>query len=133
MINPSELNHAGIKGQKWGTRRYQYANKTYTPAGNERYRPSKGINTAVGITTGVVGTAWAATMIKSGAAAGITSAFNLVPLSQVATNIVTLGAEVVAGFAAIPVPIMALTIPMAIIIAPALIESGADYVNSLFK
>lgn len=32
-----ELYHHGIKGQKWGVRRYQYADSTYTPAGRKRY------------------------------------------------------------------------------------------------
>lgn len=30
-----ELYHHGIKGQKWGVRRYQYADGTYTPAGRK--------------------------------------------------------------------------------------------------
>lgn len=32
-----ELYHHGIKGQKWGVRRYQYADGTLTPAGKKRY------------------------------------------------------------------------------------------------
>ena len=32
-----ELYHHGIKGQRWGVRRYQYADGTYTPAGRKRY------------------------------------------------------------------------------------------------
>lgn len=34
----NELKHYGIKGQKWGVRRYQYADGTYTPAGKKRYQ-----------------------------------------------------------------------------------------------
>lgn len=34
------LQHYGIKGQKWGIRRFQYENGSYTPEGKERY--SKG-------------------------------------------------------------------------------------------
>ncbi len=32
-----ELYHYGIKGQKWGIRRYQYADGSLTPAGHKRY------------------------------------------------------------------------------------------------
>lgn len=32
-----ELYHLGVKGQKWGVRRYQYADGTLTPAGKKRY------------------------------------------------------------------------------------------------
>lgn len=34
---PDELTHWGIKGQKWGRRRYQYEDGSLTPAGKERY------------------------------------------------------------------------------------------------
>lgn len=37
----NRLQHFEIKGQKWGLRRYQYENGSYTPEGVERYRPSK--------------------------------------------------------------------------------------------
>lgn len=32
-----ELYHHGIKGQRWGIRRYQNLDGTLTPAGRERY------------------------------------------------------------------------------------------------
>lgn len=35
---PPELCHYGILGQKWGVRRFQYADGTLTPAGRKRYR-----------------------------------------------------------------------------------------------
>lgn len=35
---PMELCHHGIKGQKWGVRRYQFADGSYTPAGKKRYQ-----------------------------------------------------------------------------------------------
>lgn len=43
---PPELMHYGIKGQKWGVRRFQYENGSYTTEGKERYgRGSKKENT----------------------------------------------------------------------------------------
>ena len=36
--------HHGIKGQKWGVRRYQYADGTLTPAGRKRYHGTNGFN-----------------------------------------------------------------------------------------
>ena len=33
----SEMNHSGIKGMKWGVRRFQNADGTLTAAGKERY------------------------------------------------------------------------------------------------
>ena len=43
------LYHHGIKGQKWGVRRYQNEDGTWTEAGKERYGSSKGSSTAKGM------------------------------------------------------------------------------------
>ena len=37
IIHNGELYHHGVKGQKWGVRRYQNADGTLTPAGKKRY------------------------------------------------------------------------------------------------
>ena len=37
MISHGYLAHHGIKGQKWGVRRYQNADGSLTSAGKERY------------------------------------------------------------------------------------------------
>ena len=39
-----ELEHFGIKGQKWGVRRYENADGTLTPEGRERYNVDNGGN-----------------------------------------------------------------------------------------
>lgn len=39
-MNNNELTHWGIKGQKWGVRRYQNKDGSLTPAGKERYADS---------------------------------------------------------------------------------------------
>lgn len=41
-----ELYHHGIKGQKWGVRRYQYADGSYTPAGKKKYQSISNSNKA---------------------------------------------------------------------------------------
>ena len=37
LISEEELQHHGIKGQKWGRRQYQNKDGSLTPAGRERY------------------------------------------------------------------------------------------------
>ena len=40
----NELYHYGVKGQKWGVRRYQFADGSYTPVGIKRYQNTKNSN-----------------------------------------------------------------------------------------
>lgn len=41
IISNGELYHHGIKGQKWGVRRYQNKDGSLTPAGRKRYSPDR--------------------------------------------------------------------------------------------
>lgn len=43
-MSTSELYHHGVKGQKWGVRRYQYADGSLTPAGRKRYSSNNSQN-----------------------------------------------------------------------------------------
>lgn len=124
-----DIYHSGIKGQRKGIRRYQYANKTYTPAGNERYRPKKGtVSKVATVTTAGLATAGYLNAVNSTTGLSVTLGTALANLN---TNLVLLGAEVVAGFAAIPAPVYAITIPMALMMAPTMVRSGQSYVKKL--
>lgn len=66
------LIHHGVKGQKWGVRRYQYADGTLTPAGKKRY---SGQTSSAGMTfkelvnkarTGLTGKQYADGYLKAG-------------------------------------------------------------------
>ena len=59
--NNTELYHHGIKGQKWGVRRFKKENGQLTPAGKERYskeerkKKLKKVAKIAGISVGVIG------------------------------------------------------------------------------
>lgn len=43
-VYPTELYHYGVKGMKWGVRRYQYSDGSLTPAGQKRYKNGTTLN-----------------------------------------------------------------------------------------
>lgn len=55
MIGSSELTHHGIKGQKWGIRRYRNLDGTLTDEGKEHIRKVDSRAKAAGIIGGIVG------------------------------------------------------------------------------
>lgn len=123
------LDHSGIKGQRKGVRRYQYANKTYTPAGNERYRPKKGN----GFTNAVIiggSAAYIGAMATTDIGAAVSSILT-VPITKVAADIVGVGAAVVTGLASIPLPVVALGVPLGAIAVSSLVKDGIDYIEDL--
>ena len=103
------INHSGIKGQKKGIRRFQYANKSYTPEGNERYRPKKGfINEGTVASTGAgLGLAFTGAIIARkylmNKASGMT-------LGTIAKTTITTGSKYVTAF--LNSPIGALSLPL---------------------
>lgn len=112
------IQHSGIKGQRKGVRRFQYANKSYTPEGNRRYRPSKGggdgsgaaiAGAAIGV--GALGAAYAGSGSAAATSAALTAAI----------------AAGKAAVAAIPAGVWALSIPMAIIATPLMLDRGERY------
>lgn len=46
-MDNSELYHHGIKGQKWGVRRFQNKDGSLTPAGKERYYVDNDASTVI--------------------------------------------------------------------------------------
>ena len=85
------LEHKAIKGQKKGVRRYQYANGTYTPAGNKRYRPKKSMLARV---TGINFSEEGLMMVGVGAAAaGLVLASGVVSLPAIGTTAASLSGK----------------------------------------
>lgn len=130
-IPESELVHYGIKGQRKGNRRYQYYNKTYTPAGNERYRPSKGIQKkAITATAAASGIAWLAAVNNATGIATTMSTMASTALSSISSNIIGVGSAVVSGLLSVPVPVAAIAIPVGIL-AVSSISTGKTFVEDM--
>lgn len=70
------LMHHGIKGQKWGVRRYQNADRTLTPEGRARYKAIGKTNLRRAKTAATVSGASAAAVGAAGLAKGTKVAIN---------------------------------------------------------
>ena len=119
----TDIYHSGIKGQKKGVRRYQYANGTYTREGNLRYRPDKVrgydddraastvIKLAVGGEMALIG---AKALSKSSNMPSISSLLNTTISSLHGTHQITIGQKIVAAAMAHPT-LTAMALPAAAI------------------
>lgn len=126
------LKHSGIKGQRKGIRRFQYANKTYTPAGNERYRPKKFSNKkAVAATAAISGAVWLGAINNATGVASIISTMATTAISAISSEVIGVGSAVVSGLLTIPVPVAAIAIPVAIMFYSTSINTGKDFVDEL--
>lgn len=92
ILPQDTLEHRGIKGQRRGVRRYQYANGTYTALGNERYRPGKRRLTKEN----------AEKALYTSAAIGAVAALGKMALPAAASNSVGLGSVITAAALANP-------------------------------
>lgn len=105
IVYENELYHHGIKGQKWGVRRYQNEDGTLTPEGKKRYakesarggslKPEDWVesdrkNSKTGVTVGIIGGELVRTgaWIASGAGAPAVAAM----IANPAIGAVTIGA-----------------------------------------
>ncbi len=106
IYSDDALSHHGIKGQKWGVRRYQNPDGSLTPEGKEHYhkqinreaRQQKAAVTAYGAYAGGVVGAAASMVSKTAALGGYVT-----PLALASTPAVVAGAAFIgaAGLAAI--------------------------------
>lgn len=114
----TDIYHSGIKGQRKGVRRYQYANGTYTPAGNERYRPSKTTRSAKRV---IAGTAIGEiALVAAKRAQSQTAAMSLpaiiasasAKMASLNASRIAAGKAVTAAILAIPTPVKAMALPL---------------------
>lgn len=121
-MRKDELYHFGIKGQKKGLRRFQYANKSYTPEGNRRYRPSKGESPLVkaAIAGSAAAFVWQGSKAIAKATAGGVS---------MSAKMAAIGKAAVAAAMSVPAPIFALTLPL----ATAAVIAGTVAANEALK
>lgn len=113
----TDIYHSGIKGQKKGVRRYQYMNGTYTKAGNERYRPSKGIRVGrvaktVGIGSllgqaGLIAAQNAKAKASTMTVESVIASLKSMPLKAAATK-----AAAAKALYSIPAPVYAMSLPI---------------------
>lgn len=99
MTNATYLAHHGIKGQKWGVRRFQNPDGSFTDEGRRRYGYGKGSynaiteNTAQAISKGInvgIGAGIGTGLVTTAAIAGLVGPSMAIPLgaAYIADNVV---------------------------------------------
>lgn len=110
----TDIYHGGIKGQRWGIRRFQYANGTYTPEGNMRYRPNKNSRFARNVgATAVLGEMGlvAAKAMQNNATLPAINAMSGIKLSAISSSVINVGNAASKVIMAVPMPVKALALP----------------------
>lgn len=100
---PNELYHHGIKGQKWGVRRFQNEDGSVTPAGAERYYEGDGTSNASkkkGLSDGQkkalkVGAAVVGTAAVAAGAVYVAKKYKNLKLSSINNSTLSTGKDVV--------------------------------------
>lgn len=116
----TDIYHSGIKGQRKGVRRFQYANGTYTPAGNERYRPSNSKSSRAVNRMIIGGAMGEIALVAAKRAQSQTAAMSLPAIIAAASakmaslnaSRIAAGKAVTAAILAIPTPVKAMALPL---------------------
>ncbi len=114
----TDIYHSGIKGQRKGVRRFQFANGTYTREGNLRYRPDKVGKSNKFVKRGIEGALIGeAALVGLKASKASTSSMSMSQLMQTAlasinANKASIGKAITDAILAVPTPVRAVALPI---------------------